>query len=242
MTTGLFVTGTDTEIGKTEITVGLMAALRSRGVAVVGMKPVASGCRRTVNGLRNADGEQIAAQCSVAVSYEEVNPVAFEPAIAPHLAAAAAGCSIAIEALVRDYGRLAAKADFCIVEGVGGWQVPLGEHDTVADLAARLALPVVLVVGIRLGCINHALLSTESMATRGVSLFGWVANQVGPDVERVDDIIVALQERIEAPLLAKIPWLPELATATVASYLSPVAERLLARQSATEGYASNHTG
>jgi dethiobiotin synthetase len=233
MTVGLFVTGTDTEIGKTEITVGLMAALRARGVTVVGMKPVASGCCHTAQGLRNADGERIWAQCLPAVPYAEVNPVALEPAVAPHLAAAQAGRVIDVGSLVRAYHELAAKADCCVVEGVGGWQVPLSERETVADLAVQLALPVLLVVGIRLGCINHALLTIESIVTREVSLFGWVANEVATGVERVDGIIAALEERIEAPLLATVPWLPEPASATVASYLSPLANRLLGSQPAT---------
>ena len=227
MLAGVFVTGTDTEIGKTEVTVGLMAALRAQGVDVVGMKPVASGCRRTARGLRNDDGERIAAQCSGGVAYDEVNPLAFEPAIAPHLAAAAEGRTISVAELVRRYDKLAVKADYCVVEGVGGWQVPLDEGETVADLAARIGLPVLLVVGIRLGCINHALLSIESIRNRRIPLFGWVANETSSGVERVDGIIATLEHHIQVPPLARIPWLSPPTLNTIARYLQPVAGRLL---------------
>lgn len=215
---GLFVTGTDTGIGKTWVALGTMAFLRARGFSVAGMKPVASGCRMDAQGLRNEDAELLRAAATSEVPYEQVNPFAFGPPVAPHIAAAEAGVAISLERIAAAYRTLAAGADWCIVEGIGGWLVPLGPRATVADMAARLALPVVLVVGVRLGCLNHALLSVQGIRARGCRLLGWVANVLAPEkAARPAQNIAALAERIEAPLLGAVPWQPG---APVAAHVS----------------------
>lgn len=207
MVRGVFITGTDTEVGKTRVTLGIMDALQAQGFHVTGMKPVASGCRRTARGLRNEDAERILAQSSRPLPYAQVNPIAFEPAIAPHIAAADAGDHIALDAVEAAYRFMSQDADYCVVEGVGGWLVPLNERETLADLVRRLDLPVILVVGIRLGCLNHALLSVESIRHHGATLVGWVANVLSAQGEWTHENIEALEARIDAPLLGVIPWL-----------------------------------
>lgn len=170
------------------------------------MKPVASGSQRTTKGLRNDDAEQLIEASNVFAPYEEVNPYAFEPAIAPHLAAKEAGVDIQLDEIIRQYRSLSQRADWVVVEGVGGWQVPLGEGSTVADLAIALSIPIVLVVGIRLGCINHALLSVASIQQNGGRLLAWVANVCDMHGERVQENIATLDALIQQPRLAAIPF------------------------------------
>lgn len=201
---GLFVTGTDTGVGKTEVSLALMACLKASGLSVIGMKPVSAGCEHTPEGWRNADAVALMQESSLRQPYERVNPFAFEPPIAPHIAAADIGVRIDLSTIERAYHALARSADVCVVEGAGGWLVPLNERETFADLAARLGLPVVLVVGIRLGCLNHALLSVESIAGSGAALAGWVANGLAPDTPRAAENIAALEERIPVPRLATV--------------------------------------
>ena len=208
MTTGCFVTGTDTGIGKTWVSMGLARGWHRAGYATAALKPIASGCETTPEGLRNEDALLLQASASVALPYDTVNPYRFEPPIAPHIAAREAGVTIAFDRVRRavDEAR-AAGAERVVVEGVGGWQVPLAGQATVADLAAFLELPVVLVVGLRLGCLNHALLTLESIHRRGVGVLGWVANAVDPDFDRAEANLATLKERLDAPLLGVVPWL-----------------------------------
>jgi len=205
---GLFVTGTDTEVGKTRVAAGLVALARAGGRRVAAMKPVASGCRETAAGLRNDDAERLIAEANVPAPYADVNPFAYAPPVAPHLAAAEVGRPIDAGAVEAAYARLAARADCCIVEGVGGWLVPLGPDHTVADLARRFGLPVVLVVGLRLGCLNHALLTAHGVHSQGLPLAGWVANALVPDMARAEDNVATLVARIPAPLLGRVPHVP----------------------------------
>jgi dethiobiotin synthetase len=186
------------------------------------MKPIASGCYWTPQGLRNDDAVRILEHSSCALTYAEVNPFAFEPAVAPHIAAAEVGHSISLKSIELTYRRLLQRTDWCIVEGIGGWFVPLCERYTVADLVRWLDIPVVLVVGLRLGCLNHALLSVESMHGHGVELLGWVANQLHPEMKHMEQNIQALEARISAPLLGIVPWLRSLSVATFARYLKPM--------------------
>nr|VFK39170.1 MAG: dethiobiotin synthetase [Candidatus Kentron sp. TC]VFK54925.1 MAG: dethiobiotin synthetase [Candidatus Kentron sp. TC] len=218
----LFITGTDTAIGKTRISLGIMAAFQAAGFSSVGMKPVASGCRLTEAGLRNEDAERLLRQSSVPVPYDLVNPFAFEPAIAPHIAAAESGREISLARIESCYRALTGLAECCVVEGVGGWLVPLTPTKGVPDLVERLGLPVVLVVGVRLGCINHALLSVESIRRGGNRLLGWVANHSEPGMERSEENILTLKERIDAPLMAEIPWLPRPSVSDLAKRLSSI--------------------
>jgi len=209
MRKGWFITGTDTGIGKTWVSAGLMHGLRERGLAVAGMKPVASGCESTPGGLRNEDALMLRAQCSADVPYERINPYAFSPPIAPHIAAGEASVAIDFARIAEQYALLAESADRVVVEGVGGWLVPLdlGRGSAVADLAEYLGLPAIVVVGIRLGCINHALLTVESIRSRGVPLSGWVANLVEPATDRVEENIATLERLIDAPMLGVVPHL-----------------------------------
>jgi dethiobiotin synthetase len=215
---GIFVTGTDTEVGKTVIACGLVRALQQRGLRVAAMKPIASGCRATPEGLRNEDALALQALTGEP-DYAAVNPIAFEPAIAPHLAAAESQRPIELKEIAAGYRRLAAGADVVVVEGAGGWRVPLGPEQTMADIARTLDLPVLLVVGIRLGCINHALLSAEAIAADGRPLLGWVANVVDAADRRASDQVASLRERLAAPLLGVVPRLPQPDANAVASRL-----------------------
>ena len=202
MSHAYFLTGTDTEIGKTFVTCALLLRAGQLGLTAAGIKPVAAG---TDAAGRNEDVECIRAASDVKLAEDVINPYCFAPAIAPHLAAAEAGVRI-------DFARIAAacasaqqRADLVIVEGVGGFCVPLGGDRDSADLAVALALPVILVVGLRLGCINHALLTAEAIAARGLTLAGWVANRIDPDMARADDNIDTLSEHLGAPLLGSVP-------------------------------------
>lgn len=217
---GYFVTGTDTGVGKTVVTLGLMQCLQARGLRVAAMKPVASGCRVTAAGLRSDDAVRLQRQAGLALDYDAVNPYAFKPALAPHIAASLAGRRIDLAVLEQGYAALSGRADRTCVEGIGGWLVPLNESETVADLAIRLGCGVILVTDIRLGCLNHTLLTVAAMRTAGVPLAGWVANCLDPATEAVSDIINTLKSAICAPLLGALPPLDEPRPIHVATYLS----------------------
>ncbi|MCU7843966.1 MAG: dethiobiotin synthase [Candidatus Thiodiazotropha sp. (ex Monitilora ramsayi)] len=219
MAQGLFITGTDTGCGKTEITLGLMHRLQQHGDVVLGMKPVASGAERTADGLRNQDALRIQAQCSRPLSYDQVNPFAYAPPIAPHLAAAAVAEPIDIQHVGEIYSQLSEAADCVLVEGVGGWSVPLNERETLGDLARYLNLPVVLVVGLRLGCINHALMTEACIRMSGCRLLGWVGNLVEPGMEAQAGNISTLNDRLAVPCLGVVPWMEEASPGSVAAYL-----------------------
>lgn len=209
MLKGIFIAGTDTGVGKTVITSAILKALQTQGKTVIGMKPVASGCEVTADGLRNDDALSLIRYSNVTTSYSMVNPYAFEEAIAPHIAAKLAGVCIHPERITALYKRLSSQADHVIVEGVGGWLVPISATQTMADLAVMLDLPVVLVVGMRLGCINHALLSYQSILTSGLPCAGWVANQIEAGMPRLAENIDTLTERIHAPLLGQVSYNPQ---------------------------------
>lgn len=219
VTHGLFVTGTDTEIGKTRVAQGLVHALVRRGLRVAGLKPIAAGCARTAAGLRNDDALALMAVANVDLPYETVNPYAFEPPIAPHVAAADAGEPIELGRIRDSYETARRLADWIVVEGVGGWRVPLDGQHTVADVARDLGLPIVLVVGIRLGCLNHALLTAEAIAADGLALVGWVANHIDPAMLRGEASVQALQERLAAALLGVIRYEPTQTPSEVADHL-----------------------
>lgn len=207
MTPGIFITGTNTGVGKTLATSAWLHALAGSGLKTVGLKPVASGAERDPAGrLRNADALALQAASSCALSYEQVNPYCFGPAIAPHLAAAEAGRPIAIDALVEWYGVASAAADIALVEGAGGWRVPLHPAGFLSDLPEQLGLGVVLVVGLTLGCLNHARLTLEAIEHAGRCPFlGWIGNHIDPGYERVDDNLRTLEELLGGPALALLP-------------------------------------
>ena len=201
-----FVTGTDTGVGKTLVSVALLTALARTGRRVVGMKPVASGCDATPLGLRSADAEALRAAANVTADYEDINPYALAVPTAPHLAAAATGVQIEIAAIRAHYARLAAHADDVVVEGIGGWLVPINRTQTMADVARALELPVILVVGMRLGCLNHALLTQRAITASGCRLVAWVANRV--DSGAPEGYVEALNDHLAAPCLGILSSVP----------------------------------
>jgi dethiobiotin synthetase len=203
---GLFITGTDTDCGKTTISLGLMSALQQQNLRVSGMKPVASGCAMTPEGLRNADALQLLAQSSHRAAYSLVNPYAFAPPIAPHVAAAQINVTIDFTKIINIYQMLAMTAEVIIVEGVGGWRVPLTPQQYVSDLALALKIPVILVVGLKLGCINHALLTAESIRASGAHFIGWIGKHIDPKMQELTANLSTLNERITAPCLGVVPW------------------------------------
>jgi len=196
------VTGTDTGVGKTAVACALLRAFAGAGKSAVGMKPVAAGSEAG----HRADVEALAGASTVRVPVDLANPYAFEPAIAPHIAADLAGVRIEIETIARAYAGLSRRAEVVVVEGVGGFLVPLNARETGADLAKRLALPVVLVVGMRLGCLNHALLTRAQIETCGLRCAGWVANCIVPDMPCLDANIRALEERLDCARLGTVPF------------------------------------
>jgi dethiobiotin synthetase len=218
---GIFVTGTDTDCGKTEISLGLMAAWQGRGFRTLGMKPVATGCEPGPAGLQNADAQRLRAQGSSQAPYGLVNPYAFTPPVAPHIAAGQAGVEIELAPIASAYRTLAAESDVVVVEGVGGWRVPLSASLSVSDLPGALKLPVLLVVGLRLGCLNHALLTVESIRAQGVHLAGWVANGIDPGMLESDANLATLAALIGAPCMGVLPWLRPPQPSEVADYLHP---------------------
>lgn len=207
MTLGYFIAGTDTEIGKTAVACALLHRLRARHARVVGMKPVAAGAERRDGSWFNEDVAHLRAASSLAVDPALDNPYLFEEPVSPHIAAARAGRSVDIAHVVDCHRRLAGEADAVVVEGVGGFCAPLTPQHTAADLAQALDLPIILVVGMRLGCLNHALLTLEAIAARGLPLAGWVANTVDPAMRARADNLETLRRRIDAPLLADLPRL-----------------------------------
>lgn len=204
--TRCFVVGTDTGVGKTHVACALLQALALHHPRVVGMKPVAAGVVPWGEGWASEDSIALRTASTVAVPSALDNPVLLPDPLSPHIAAARAGVQIDIHTIVQAYAALSAQADAVVVEGAGGFHVPLSDTTTGADLAVALGLPVVLVVGLRLGCLNHALLTAEAIAARGLTLAGWVANRVDPDMLAPDDNIAWLRQRLGAPLLADIPW------------------------------------
>jgi dethiobiotin synthetase len=202
----VFVSGTDTGVGKTRVSVALIHALRARGLRVAAMKPVAAGTEQRGGVMINDDVAALTAAANVDADPHWVNPYLFEPPIAPHIAAAQADVAIDLKVLVDAYCRLAALADVVVVEGVGGFRVPLNATQDTADLAVALGLPVLLVVGLRLGCLNHALLTAEAIAHRSLPWAGWVGNHIDPAMDAQAENILALRQRLPEPCLGIQPF------------------------------------
>lgn len=215
-----FIAGTDTDAGKTLVTTGLLTAANRQGLRTIGLKPVAAGCEQTPDGLRNADALQLQQAASIKLSYEQVNPVAFEPPIAPHIAAEREGRALSADRLAAYCrGAMMQPADLVLVEGAGGWRVPLSMRESLARLPQLLELDVILVVGMKLGCINHAILTAEAIARDGLRLAGWVANQVDPDMSCPDENLATLEQLFRAPLLGRVPWLDLPSAEAVADHI-----------------------
>ncbi len=216
-----FVAGTDTGVGKTRIACALLQAAAAQGLSAFGLKPVAAGCTLQDGKWVNDDALQLIAASTVKLPYEQVNPIALRDPVAPHIAAAREGKRLSLERLegyVR--GALLRKADLVVIEGAGGWRVPLDPHHTLASLCQRLQIPVILVVGMRLGCINHALLTAEAIRSDGLTLAGWVANVVDNTTAALEENQGTLAALLGAPCIGKVPWLPEAGSDEIAGHVS----------------------
>ncbi len=227
MKKAFFITGTDTDAGKTTVAAALLYAAQQQQLSTLAMKPIASGCeefsdyKKSEQGLRNSDALALIAQSSIKRPYPEINPYAFAPAIAPHIAAQEAGIELKVSDLYQKAQViLQQQADFTLIEGAGGWRVPISDKEFLSDLAIALQLPVILVVGVKLGCINHALLTAAAIISDGLELAGWVANVVDPNCSRLKENLASLTTRMPAPCLGQVPYLAQASAEAVASYLT----------------------
>jgi dethiobiotin synthetase len=214
-----FVTGTDTNVGKTLIASGLLVAAKNRGFTTAALKPVAAGCEKTDAGLRNADALLLQSIITQQLDYDQINPYALQAAIAPHIAAQQEKRSLSVDRLSGFCRGVLSSAEFTLVEGAGGWRVPINARETLADLAKSLQLPVILIVGVRLGCINHALLTCEAIVRDGLPVAGWVANCIDAAMPALQENIETLRIRLPAPCLGVVPFLNECKPDAVAQYL-----------------------
>lgn len=202
-----FITGTSTDVGKTYVACALLKNLNEQGFQTAALKPVASGGILTSEGLQNQDALDLQKAASLRLNYKTVNPILFEPPIAPHIAAELAGSALNVDTVLKACSTaLNTPADYLIIEGAGGWLVPLNHQESFADLAEKLEAEIILVVGMQLGCINHALLTVDNILKRGLTLKGWIANCIDPDMLNLNENIETLKHRIKAPLLAILPY------------------------------------
>ncbi|WP_368564103.1 dethiobiotin synthase [Pseudoxanthomonas sp. UTMC 1351] len=218
----VFVTGTDTGAGKTMASTALLHAMRAQGLRAVGMKPVASGCDATTDGWRNEDALALQSASDPIPAYGDLNPYALPQPLAPEIAAREAGVEIALEPIIAAFERLRARADVIVVEGVGGWAAPLTATLDQRHLVEALGLPVVLVVGMRLGCLNHARLTARAVQADGAKLVGWIANEIDPQMERRDENFALLKARMPVPCWGRLPYARAADSRVLAQYLAPV--------------------
>ncbi len=233
MAQAFFITGTDTDAGKTLIATALLHLAHASGLSTLGLKPVAAGCARVQGQWMNEDARQLMRASSGNPNYATVNPVALREPLAPHIAAEREDRQLCVAELLQHCQPLLDTADFVVLEGAGGWLVPLNATESMADLATGLGCPVILVVGLRLGCINHALLTAAAIAAAGLPLAGWVANQIDPDMAVAAANIETLRERLNAPLLGCVPYLATPSPMLAAKYLA--LPELLNRRPSTTG-------
>jgi dethiobiotin synthetase len=201
-----FITGTDTDVGKTYIASALVQHFCQQGLQAVGMKPVAAGAELVDGRLLNSDVTELIKAGNVDADLALINPYVFAPAIAPHIAAEQAGIRVLLDNIKQSFDVLQTKADVVVVEGAGGFRVPINRQETMADLAVKLNLPIILVVGVRLGCINHALMTAGSIRAAGLNLVGWVANRIDPNMPVIEENIATLKALIKAPCIADVAW------------------------------------
>lgn len=202
-----FITGTDTEVGKTVASIALLQAASKRGLCTAGYKPVACGCESTPDGIRNSDALELQRYSSLKISYEQINPIAFIEPTSPHIVSAQEGRLITFEQISGGLRTLEKQAEWVLVEGAGGWLTLLSETKTYADWVVAEQMPVILVVGVKLGCINHAMLTAEAVHMRGLRLSGWIANAIQPPEKNHQAYLSTLLQCIDAPLLGEIPYL-----------------------------------
>ena len=221
-----FIAGTDTGVGKTLVTAALLHLAGQQGLKAFGLKPVAAGCETTPEGLRNEDAMLLQAYSTVKLPYEQINPIALRAAKAPHIAAAEENRRLSLDRLVGlCRGTLMQPADLRLIEGAGGWRVPLNDFEHLSGLPLQIKTPVILVVGLRLGCLNHAILTAEAIQRDGLSLAGWVGSGLDPQMDSIEENLTALRRAIPAPCLGVIPALGEVNVAAAAGYLG--VERLI---------------
>ncbi len=215
-----FVTGTDTGVGKTLVTAALLHLADKQGLKAFGLKPVAAGCESTPQGPRNEDALLLQAHSNVQMPYEQINPISLGAAKAPHIAAVEEGRRLSLDRLVGlCRGSLMQPADLRLIEGAGGWRVPLNDRENLSGLAIQLQTPVILVIGLRLGCLNHALLTAEAIQRDGLALAGWIVSEVDPDMDSKAENIATLKTQLPAPCLGVIPALAPVSVEKAAEYL-----------------------
>lgn len=219
MNRGFFITATDTDAGKTWVSLGIIELLKSKGIKTAVMKPVSAGCRSTADGLRNEDAERLQQAANIDLPYEAINPYAYEAAIAPHIAALQQGSNIRLDRIKAAYELLCSDAQYIVVEGAGGWQVPINETQSMADVAAILGLPVVIVVAMKLGCLNHAILTLDNIKKSGLPLAGWVANTVDKQFASQNANIDTLNKRLGVPCLGIIPHMKSFDAKEISGHL-----------------------
>ena len=219
-TRGVFITGTDTEVGKTVVATAIIRSLVEAGHRIAAMKPIAAGAHPTPDGPQNPDAVALKAAANVPASYDAVNPYCLSLPASPHIAAAKEGITIKLAPIVQSFGHLTRNSDLVVVEGAGGWYAPINESETMAEVAAALDLPVILVVGLRLGCLNHALLTAQAIAARGVTCAGWIGNHVQPRFENAAENLETLEARLPAPLLDVVSFQAPESSAPVLSRIA----------------------
>ncbi|MEI8656726.1 dethiobiotin synthase [Vibrio sp. Hal054] len=230
MINALFIAGTDTDVGKTVASKAILQAIANKGFTTIGYKPVAAGCERTEQGLRNSDALHLMKVATQEMPYDDVNPYALELPASPHIAAKHENLTIDYKVLSDKLAYLKTKADTVLIEGAGGWRVPVSDTDCLSSWVKQEKLPVVLVVGVKLGCLSHALLTAESIEADGLTIVGWVANRINPGTEHYAEIIEVLESRIHAPKLGEIPYIPSAKRTELGKYinLEPLMEKELA--------------
>jgi len=219
MTNAFFLTGTDTEVGKTVASRAILHAAGSANIKMAGYKPVASDSKRTDEGMRNSDALYIQDASVVELDYQEVNPYAFEAAISPHLAAEQEGTVIDFDVLSAGLEHLKSKSEAVLIEGAGGWRVPVSHTDFLSSWVKREKLPVILVVGVKLGCLSHAILTAEAIQNDGLELVGWVANRINPGTENYADIIKMLEQNLPGKKMGEIPYMPAIKKRDLSMYI-----------------------
>ncbi|MGR5131870.1 dethiobiotin synthase [Vibrio alfacsensis] len=220
MIDAFFIAGTDTDVGKTVASKAILHALAEKGLNTIGYKPVASGSDKTEQGLRNSDALHLQKAATLDTAYDDVNPYALELPASPHIAAKHENVVIEYQVLSEKLAQHKAQSDIVLVEGAGGWRVPVSDTDSLSTWVQQEQLPVVLVVGIKLGCLSHALLTAEVIKADGLNLVGWVANRVNPGTEHYAEIIDMLEERLDAPKLGEIPYIPSAKRKELGKYIN----------------------
>ncbi len=220
MIRSFFITGTDTDVGKTAVAAAMLVALQAQGKTTAAIKPVAAGSQQMAAGPRNEDGLILQQYQTAELSYQQVNPVLLEQPLSPHIAAARQQCRLTVSQLVGYCrGMMLQPAEVLLIEGAGGWRVPVNDVETLAGLPRELNIPVIMVVGLRLGCLNHALLTAEAIGHDGLQVVGWVANQVDPQMSEVEANIATLRQRLPGYFMGHVPWIQDADPTVLASYV-----------------------